>query len=60
MRLVVSKTGKRWRCAHSIQAAKADKEKREEFGRTVTATNKAGAQAKLKARTKAVSPIPAE
>lgn len=50
MRLVVSKSGKRWRCIASIKAAQKSKEEREAFGRKVSAINKAEAQAKLKAR----------
>lgn len=53
MRLVITKTGKRWRCFKSIEAAKADKGKREEFGRIVSANNKAEAQAKMSSRIKA-------
>ncbi len=52
MRLVNSKTGKRWRCIQSIEAAKADHIKREAFGRKVSETNKSVAQAKLRARPK--------
>ncbi|MCK9283559.1 MAG: hypothetical protein M0P39_04680 [Rhodocyclaceae bacterium] len=48
MRQVVSKTGKRWRCAKSIAAAKNDLAAREAFGRQVTAMNKSEAQAKIK------------
>ncbi len=48
MRLVVSKTGKRWRCAQSIKAAKADRAKREAFGRNITELNKSEARAKLR------------
>jgi hypothetical protein len=44
MKLVVTKTGKRWRCYQSIEAAKVSREKREEFGRQVTEANKAEAQ----------------
>ncbi|MBL8385988.1 MAG: hypothetical protein JNM90_23085 [Burkholderiales bacterium] len=51
MRLVVSKSGKRWRCIASIKAAQKSREEREAFGRKVSAMNKAEAQAKLKART---------
>lgn len=51
MRLVVSKTGKRWRCIMSIEAAKKTRAEREAFGRKVSAENKADARARLKART---------
>jgi hypothetical protein len=44
MKLVVTKTGKRWRCYQSIAAAKADKAQREAFGRQVSEVNKAEAQ----------------
>jgi hypothetical protein len=50
MRLVVSKTGKRWRCVQSIEAAKADRASREAFGRKITELNKDDARAKLSAR----------
>lgn len=53
MRLVVSKTGKRWRCIMSIEAAKKTRQEREAFGRKVSAENKADARARLKARTAA-------
>jgi len=46
MRLLVTKTGKRWRCIQSIEAAKADKKQREEFGRQVSQANKEEAQRK--------------
>lgn len=46
MRLVVTKTGKRWRCFQSIEAAKVNREQREAFGRQVTEANKAEAQLK--------------
>jgi hypothetical protein len=50
MRLVVSKTGKRWRCIQSIEAAKKGRKEREEYGRQVSASNKAEAQAKIRMR----------
>ena len=46
MRLVVTKTGKRWRCYQSIAAAKSDKAQREAFGRQITEANKADAHLK--------------
>ena len=52
MRLIVTKTGKRWRCAQSIEAAKVDREAREAFGRRISAINKAKAQTKLTMRSK--------
>jgi hypothetical protein len=44
MRLVVSKTGKRWRCHQSIEAAKVSREQREAFGRQISLANKADAK----------------
>ena len=44
MRQVVSKTGKRWRCHQSIEAAKVSREKREAFGRQISLANKADAK----------------
>ena len=52
MRLIVTKTGKRWRCAQSIEAVKADLEVREAFGRRVSALNKAEARAKNRINSK--------
>jgi hypothetical protein len=49
MRLLNTKTGKRWRCIRSIEATKRGREAREAFGREVTAINKAEAQNKAKA-----------
>ena len=46
MKLVVTKTGQRWRCFQSIEAAKVTREQREAFGRQVTGANKAEAQLK--------------
>ena len=48
MRLLVTKTGKRWRCLKSIEATKAGTAQRDAFGRVVTEINKAEAQAKLR------------
>ena len=48
MRQLVTKTGKRWRCLQSIEATKQDRKAREAFGRQMTETNKAEAQAKLR------------
>ena len=51
MRLIVSKSGKRWRCVQSIVAVKSGgQEAREIFGRKSTANNKAEAQLKLRMR----------
>jgi hypothetical protein len=53
MRHVATKTGKRWRCVMSIEAAKADVAKREEYGRKVSEANKEELRAKLRVRGKA-------
>jgi hypothetical protein len=52
MRLVVIKTGKRWRCAQSIEAAKVGREKREAFGRKVSEVNKESMQAMRRMQSK--------
>jgi len=52
MRLVVTKTGKRWRCAQSIEAVKVDREKREAFGRKVSEVNKERMQAMRRMQSK--------
>ncbi len=52
MRLVVTKTGKRWRCERSIKSAQADRKTRDEFGRQISAINKAEAQASIRMRSK--------
>jgi hypothetical protein len=49
MRLLNTKTGKRWRCIKSIEATKQGRAAREAFGREVTAINKAEAQNKAAA-----------
>ena len=41
MRLMVTKTGKRWRCIRSIQATQQGREAREAYGRLVTEINRA-------------------
>ena len=41
MRLMVTKTGKRWRCIRSIEATRQGREAREAYGRQVTAINRA-------------------
>jgi hypothetical protein len=48
MRLVVTKTGKRWRCERSIKSAQADRKTRDAFGRQVSALNQADAQARIR------------
>jgi hypothetical protein len=48
MRLVVTKTGKRWRCERSIKSAQADRKTRDAFGRQISALNKADAQARIR------------
>ena len=52
MRLVVTKTGKRWRCERSIKSAQADRKTRDAFGRSISALNKAEAQANIRMRSK--------
>jgi hypothetical protein len=49
MRLLQTKTGKRWRCVKSIEATKRGREAREAFGREVTAINRAAAHDKATA-----------
>jgi hypothetical protein len=41
MRLIVTKTGKRWRCIRSIEATQQGPEAREAYGRQVSEINKA-------------------
>ena len=41
MRLIVTKTGKRWRCIRSIEATQQGPEAREAYGRMVSEINKA-------------------
>jgi len=48
MRLVETKTGKRWRCVKSIEATKRGKEAREAFGRQTSEINRAEAQSRAK------------
>lgn len=48
MRLLVTKTGKRWRCLKSIEATKQGKAAREAYGRQMTETNKAEARSKAR------------
>jgi len=48
MRQLVTKTGKRWRCIKSIEAAKASREARDNFGKRVTADNKSESQSKAR------------
>lgn len=50
MRLIVTKTGRRWRCIQSIEVAKQNRRQREAFGRKVTDANKSEAQAKQRMR----------
>lgn len=44
MRQIVSKTGRRWRCLRSIDAARKGIEARTAFGRQTSATNSAKAR----------------
>lgn len=48
MRLVVSRTGKRWRCLRSIKLAMASLEEREEFGHRMTVCNMEDAKEKTR------------
>ena len=41
MRLMVIKTGKRWRCIRSIEATQQGREAREAYGRLVSEINRA-------------------
>ena len=52
MRLVVTKTGKRWGCERSIKSAQADRKTRDAFGRQISALNKADAQARIRINAK--------
>lgn len=45
MRMVESRSGKRWRCVRSIEAAKRSADLRDAFGRKTTERNKADARA---------------
>jgi hypothetical protein len=44
MTLLVTKTGRRWRCRASIKAANRNRADRDAFGRTVTSVNQAEAK----------------
>jgi len=48
MRLLVTKTGSRWRCIKSIEATKISQAEREAYGKRVTAANSAEAAGKLR------------
>jgi hypothetical protein len=48
MRQIESKTGKRWRCIKSIDAARKAVQEREAFGRQVSENNKAAAKSKAR------------
>ena len=48
MRLLVTKTGTRWRCIKSIEAVKRSKEERDEYGRQVSAANQAEASGRAR------------
>ena len=49
MRQIDTKSGKRWRCIKSIDAAKQNRTSREAYGRQVTANNKTEASNRNKA-----------
>lgn len=44
MRQIVSKTGRRWRCVRSIEAARKDVDTRAAFGKRMSAQNRANAR----------------
>lgn len=44
MRLITTRSGKRWRCKRSIDATHGNRETRDAFGRTVTALHQAEAE----------------
>jgi hypothetical protein len=44
LRQISTKTGKRWRCIHSIENAKGSKDQRDAFGHQVTAENRSETQ----------------
>ena len=48
MRQIVTKSGKRWRCVHSIENAKRDRIQRELFGKQVTQSNTNEARKQLR------------
>ncbi len=48
MRRLETKTGTRWRCIASINAAKQSREAREAYGKQMTEANKAEAQSKAR------------
>jgi hypothetical protein len=48
MRLIVTKTGKRWRCIQSIKATQKSQEARAEFGRQVSQMNSAESKAQAR------------
>ncbi len=50
MRQIATKGGKKWRCIKSIEATRINSAQRDAFGKSVTMTNKAELQARVKAR----------
>jgi hypothetical protein len=48
MKLLVTKTGSRWRCVKSIEAVKRSKEERDQYGRQVSALNQAEASGRAR------------
>lgn len=48
MKLIVTKTGSRWRCIKSIQAVKRSREERDAYGRMVSSMNKAEASGRAR------------
>ena len=57
MRVIVITKGKRWRCVHSIEAAKAKIDVRDAFGRKVSEKNRLEAQAKNRIRSNPVQSV---
>ena len=48
MKLLVTKTGSRWRCIKSIEAVKRSREERDQYGRQVSAANQAEASGRAR------------
>ena len=48
MRLIITKTGKRWRCIRSIEATRQGQAAREAYGRQVSEMNKSEAQSRAR------------
>jgi hypothetical protein len=48
MKLLVTKTGSRWRCIKSIEAVKRSKDERDQYGRQVSAANQSEASSRAR------------